>query len=115
MAADGTLLTGVEGGNELDGHARQFGLVGQLPLQILERPGIQVSALLSTSLNPRANVLEVFKSNPSLRAFSIGDNLFTDTVVYITTKQGLFPAAFFHGAWLLIKLSYRQPTQFATP
>ena len=94
MAAGGTLLAGVEGGHELDGHARQFGLVFQFVRHVSERPGMQVSPICLTSLYPATDVPEVFKSYPFAGAFGIRDNFFTDTMVDITSKQGLFAATF---------------------
>ena len=90
MATDGTFTGRVVSGHELDCHARQFGLIGQLPLQVVERPRMQVSPMLSTSLHPRTNTPEVFKGYPSLRAFGIGNYFFTDAVVGIRREAGLF-------------------------
>lgn len=72
--------------NKLHLDTNEPALVGNLRLQVCEGPGVQDAPLLSISPNPRANVREVFKRNPSFRAFSFGNNLFGNFVIGLLYK-----------------------------
>jgi hypothetical protein len=121
MAADGTFTGRVVSGHELDCHARQLGLVGQFSLQVVERPRMQVSPMLSTSLHPRTNTPEVFKGYPSLRAFGIRDYYFRNTMIGIRREAGLFATAFLQeplgglGSFVLESAANAEVTATKTP
>jgi hypothetical protein len=94
MAADGTLLAGVEGGHKLDSHARQFGLVFQFVRHVSERPGMQVSPMLFANRYAASDMRQFFQRKSSAAVFGFGDYFFTDTVVDIFGEAGLFATAF---------------------
>lgn len=78
--------------NKLYRHPDKPAFVGNLGLQVREGPRMQDAPLDFPSPNPRANTLEVFKRNPSFRAFSNSANLFGNHMVLKLHHSGLTPA-----------------------
>ena len=67
--------------NAVDGNTRQPRFVGEKRLELRKRPAMQRCALRPASLDPRANVRQVFDRYRSLRAFGLRNNAFGDHVV----------------------------------
>ena len=77
-----------------NGNACKPGLIHDIALQLKERPAMQHGALRLPSPYPRANVLEIFKRDSSLRALSLPNDAFADRVVDIFGKARLLPRQF---------------------
>ncbi len=86
MTARGAGTRGIPRIDQHNGNARQCRLVANKGLQLKERPAMQNGALRLPSPHPRANVLEIFKRNPTLRALSLPNDAFADRVVDILGK-----------------------------
>lgn len=75
--------------NKFHRNSDQFAFVGDLRPKIRKRPRMQTALLAFSSPYPRTNMLEVFKRDSSLCAFSLGANLFRNQMVHLPNKSGL--------------------------
>jgi len=80
---------GIPGINEDQWDACQRCFVVNKPAQLCERPGGERRPLGLSNPYPRADALQVFQSDPTLRAFSRGDDLLADAVVHVLGKTRL--------------------------
>ena len=62
-------------------------LIGDKSLQLCETPRMECCALRPTSLDPRADVRQIFHSNRPLRAFGLRNNPFGENVVDLLGKS----------------------------
>ena len=90
IAALCALLRSVSRINELNGDAREGGLVGDKLIKLIERPRMQLVTLRASSPNPRTNAGKVFQCYPSLRALRFLYQFLADYVVRVCGKAGLF-------------------------
>ena len=67
-------------------------LVGDKGLQLGEAPRMECCALRPTSLDPRADVRQIFDGDPTLRAFGRRNNPLGDTVVDMFGESGFLPS-----------------------
>ena len=62
-------------------------LIGDKGLELCEAPGVECCALRPTSLDPRANVGQIFDGYSTLRAFGLRNNPFGDHMVDVFSKS----------------------------
>ncbi len=98
VSALGTLPARVARVNEQNAYPGPFRLVLYEEAQLLERPARELSALLPSSPHPKADTLEVFKSDCPLRAFGKLNKLFADYVVGVAGESLLFAREFLESA-----------------
>ncbi len=95
MSARRACSTGVSGINQHNGDTNTLCFVGDKRAELEERPAMQLSTLLPLSPHPRANTLEVFKADRSLRAFGSLNQAFADRVVHVFGKAALLAGKLF--------------------
>lgn len=66
------------------------GLVGQEESQLRECPTMQKSSLLSPSPYPLPDAVQVLDGNPAVGAFSFGNDLLADDVIYVTSESRFY-------------------------
>src|SRR5579875_1933484 len=96
-----TLLARARAIRSIDGQdndAGQFRLVLDKGADLCKGPGMESVALVPPSLDPRANVFEVFKHNRPFRAFSERDNLLANSMIFVFGKAPLFACELFEAA-----------------
>ena len=96
MPTGRTLPRGIARINREHRDTGQLGFVGEKLAELSKRPGVQYDALWRVpsghSLDPRADVLEVFKRHCSFRAFGQSYEAFGDNVVGIGCEAPFLPA-----------------------
>ena len=91
----------VPGIHRHDGDSGQFRLVCHKGIELSERPTREpIPGVGATSRDPLADALEVFKGDPSIRAFGLLDDRLADAVVFVATEPGFLPG---HPAQLLLR------------
>lgn len=72
------------------GHTCNQGFVFDKAIKLIKSPVSKSLSIGPSDLLPRADAFQIFKGNGSLCAFSLSNNLFTDTVVSVPLKTRLF-------------------------
>src|SRR6266498_2773673 len=89
MPAGGTCARGIARVNPLYLTTTTQRLIGDKGLELSEAPRVEGCALRPSSLDPRANVRQIFDGNRTLRAFGLRNNPFGETVVHPGRKSAL--------------------------
>jgi hypothetical protein len=91
MVALSTLSAGVTRINSDQRNSRQNSLIGQEQTQLGECPGMQNSTLLAPGLNPFTDARKIFELQSTPRAFSFGNDLLGNAMVYMRGESSFTP------------------------
>lgn len=87
----GATLRGIPGVHHENGDSRESRLVLNEGAELVEGPRVLLTTLRPANPDPRANALEFFEGNSSLRAFGLRHQPDANAVVYITGEAALLP------------------------